>query len=249
MHGRADLLRELLAWIEASSLAIGQVPCIRFLGDIVDRGPDSRAAMDMVAGTLERWPASRLILGNHDDCLLAMLSGRAGSEASHCAWLDQGGRETLLSYGVDPEDREGARALILGRHPRHAAILSEAPTIEIMERFVIVHAGIDPMRPLRDQRRADCLNIRGPFLDHVGRLDHVVVHGHTPQRPPQPTVTENRISVDTGAVTSGVLSVAVIDLARESLRFASAIEGGGVAEVEPILLDRGLGTAVDDLRP
>ena len=71
VHGRADLLERLLGAIEADAKKAGVPPSVVFLGDIVDRGPDSRACLDLVRDTLARWPGSRLLLGNHDDCLLS----------------------------------------------------------------------------------------------------------------------------------------------------------------------------------
>jgi serine/threonine protein phosphatase 1 len=66
VHGRSDLLSQAIQFIEQHSLCAKIEPRVFFLGDIVDRGPDSRGAMDIVVNTLKRWPNSRLILGNHD---------------------------------------------------------------------------------------------------------------------------------------------------------------------------------------
>jgi Calcineurin-like phosphoesterase len=66
VHGRADLLRPLLAFIASDAERRGQEPRVIFLGDIVDRGPDSRGAMDLVGRTLKRRPSSRLLPGRND---------------------------------------------------------------------------------------------------------------------------------------------------------------------------------------
>ncbi|MBC8130482.1 MAG: metallophosphoesterase [Rhizobiaceae bacterium] len=246
VHGRADLLGDLLDWIEADAPAQGAQPCVRFLGDIIDRGPESRAAMDMVADTLDRWPGSRLMLGNHDDWLLQFLAGRPPEEDDWFElWMEQGGQETLSSYAASADRPRDARDIILDRHARHVQVLREASILECNGPFAFVHAGVDPAAGFDAQMRGTCLRIRSQFLQHVGLLDHVVIHGHSPQRPAQPTVTENRISMDTGAFFSGVLSVAAI--APGTVRFMAARERLGVSPIEATRFDRGLGTAIDRL--
>lgn len=92
--------------------------------------------------------------------------------------------------------------------PDHLRLLQEASIMETVGQYAFVHAGTDPGAPVSDQSLAECIQIRSKFLDHVGRLSHVVVHGHTPLDPPRPVVTENRISLDTHAWATGVLSLA-----------------------------------------
>ncbi len=66
VHGRADLLHRIVAFVHEDALNRGCRPRVFFLGDIVDKGPDSCGAMNTVCDTIRRWPGSRLILGNHD---------------------------------------------------------------------------------------------------------------------------------------------------------------------------------------
>jgi serine/threonine protein phosphatase 1 len=240
VHGRADLLDEVLRFVEKDSARRRDDPKVMFLGDIVDRGPDSRLAMDLVVETLRRWPKSRLVLGNHDDWFLSFLNG---VEADR--WRRQGGTEALLSYVPMDTSPDEAREVIRNSHSEHARILDEASIIEIDGEYAFVHAGIDPVQPLDRQDRETCLWIREGFLDHVGRLSHVIVHGHSPMlNPPLPVVTENRISLDTGAVLTGVLSVLVIDRAMDRVEFF-ATRDGAVGPVDPVRLDRGHGVVVD----
>lgn len=125
--------------------------------------------------------------------------------------------------------------------PDHLRLLQEASIMETVGQYAFVHAGTDPGAPVSDQSLAECIQIRSKFLDHVGRLSHVVVHGHTPLDPPRPVVTENRISLDTHAWATGVLSLAVFDFERDTIKFF-ATSNNGVEPVAPITLDRGLGT-------
>jgi serine/threonine protein phosphatase 1 len=73
IHGRLDLLTALLDFVAMDATRRRQEPKVIFLGDIVDRGPDNKWCIELVASTLERWPKSRLILGNHDDWFLRVL--------------------------------------------------------------------------------------------------------------------------------------------------------------------------------
>lgn len=72
--------------------------------------------------------------------------------------------------------------------------------------FLFVHAGVRPGVVLEAQSPEDLMGIREPFLNHHGKLPRVIVHGHSVMHPPIPVVTENRISLDTGACWTGRLS-------------------------------------------
>lgn len=245
VHGRADLLQTLLDAIERNASSLGAPPSVVFLGDIIDRGPESCTCLDLVGETLARWPGSRLILGNHDDCLLSFFEGRSLKEPWYEGWLSQGGRRALLSYGVDPDQPKVARNRMRERHADHHAMLANASIIEIDQDFAFVHAGIDPRRGIADQARSDCLFIRKRFLDHLGPLERIIVHGHTPQHPPRAVATENRISLDTGAYASNVLTALVIDRRAQTIETLSTRSDGRVESGRPIRLDRGFGTAID----
>lgn len=101
VHGRADLLAPLLEAIAQDAEASGVEPRVLFLGDIVDRGPSSRHALDLVCDTLERWPRSRLIRGNHDAYFLDFMTADAVDHARSDNWLLRlGGYATMESYGL-----------------------------------------------------------------------------------------------------------------------------------------------------
>lgn len=245
IHGRADLLNELLAAIADHASEDGAIPSVVFLGDIIDRGPDSRACLDLVRDTLLRWPTSRFILGNHDDCLLSFFEGKSPRDGWYERWLSQGGDTALRSYGVDPGDPKGARRFLREHHFDHHQLLAKASIIEIDEDFIFVHAGVNPARRPEEQTRRDCLFIRKRFMEHVGPLGRVVVHGHTPQSPPRAVATENRISLDTGAYFSGVLTALVIDRRTQTLETLATRPDGGIVRGTPARLDRGQGTVLD----
>jgi serine/threonine protein phosphatase 1 len=114
---------------------------------------------------------------------------------------------------------------------------------------VFVHAGIYPAVPLDRRDRNVLLQVREKFTDLVEPLPHIVVHGHSRQDPPRPVVTENRISLDTNAWQSGILSMAVIDTKTDFIEFFATSPDGNVSAVEPVRLDRGFGIVLDVAHP
>jgi len=195
--------------------------------------------MDIVCETLRRWPESRLLIGNHDFLFRDALT----SQRLVHGWFDRGAISTLTSYlGTSDSYSFEDLLIIRERHPEHLRILQSDSLIEIIGKYAFVHAGIDPANPLDKQELNALLQIRGAFLDHVGPLSHIIVHGHSPMTPPQPIVTENRLSIDTNAVYSGVLTMALIDTESDSIRFFATDHNRAVTEVIPNRLDRGYGT-------
>lgn len=241
IHGHAGLLDRLLAFVETDAAQRGHSPKVIFLGDIVDRGPENRRAMELVCAALERWPDSRLLLGNHDSWLLEFFDqGEADP-----AWLMNGGGETLQSYGLADLAPAAVREHVARDFHDHFEMLRDASIQELAGTFAFVHAGVNPNRPIPEQDAEDCIWIRAPFLNHVGRLSHTVVHGHTPMiDPPCPVITENRISLDTGAFATGVLSLMILDVEGGTAEFHATGPDGSVTPIEPLRVDRGHGTAL-----
>ncbi len=81
IHGEIDALEALLARLDQSSAPRSPRPHLVFLGDLVDRGPDSVAVVDRVA-QLVRSGRATCILGNHE---LNLLRGRKRS-GNHWFW-------------------------------------------------------------------------------------------------------------------------------------------------------------------
>jgi serine/threonine protein phosphatase 1 len=205
---------------------------VLFLGDIIDRGPWSRQSMDLVSNTLDRWPQSRLILGNHDAYFLDFMTAEWVDEARYTKWLLRlGGYETLDSYGLigDCGAAETA-ARFRARFPRHLQVLQQALPIVVDQRFAYVHAGIDTTRSLADQDPKDLRLIRDGFLDYDGPLSHVIVHGHTPTHQPVPGIRPNRICIDQAAYWSGVLTCMCVSSDERDINFlfAKAVRMGSV---------------------
>lgn len=239
-HGRADLLMSLVLACVEDALPRNAEARFNFLGDIIDRGPRSRDCLDIVAETLSLYEGSIALRGNHEDMALDVVCEDEPGDEQVERWMNSGGMATLESYSYDIE--AGLEMLRTLNHD-HVRLMQDASTYQQRGRFLLVHAGIAPGVALSEQTHKDLTRIRAPFLDHIGYLDSIVVHGHTIVGD-LPVVTENRISIDTGAYRSGRLTACAIG--EHDVRFLQT-DGSGrsVVAVEPVLLDRGLGTCLD----
>lgn len=209
IHGRHDLLTELMGLIteDISRQDVGLPVHLIFLGDYVDRGPDSRRVIeDLIAFSHYPGWTAHFLRGNHEDYLLGFLREPAQGER----WISQGGKNALESYGVgiDPDfpDLPAVRERLLAAMPsEHLEFLLGLELILVLGDYVFVHAGVRPGVALDDQSETDLIWIREPFLSTTDLgVGKVVVHGHTPSTEVQ--IREQRVGVDTGAWMSGRLS-------------------------------------------
>lgn len=234
IHGRLDLLDLLLRKIEED---IAERPPARnfivFLGDLVDRGPDSAGVVERLRTYRPDRAQTIFLAGNHEEVLLRMLAGETKILPS---WLKFGGAECAQSYGLEADslrllDEEAALQLLRARiPPEHAAFLeSFADTFRFGD-YLFVHAGIRPGVGIEAQDRHDLRWIREPFLSDAKEHGVMVVHGHTivgrvEERP-------NRIAIDTGAYHSGVLTALAVEDDRRWYLATSRdeVEGGGYGD-------------------
>ena len=215
VHGRLDLLEDLVAHIRED---VAQHPSdsarsLIFLGDYVDRGPESRGVVDAVMSDLLPGVTTVRLMGNHEEAMLSFLDG----ESDGLDWLSFGGLETLLSYGVPlrslPDSGEAVRALqralIEAVPERHVTFFRNCLLHYSVGDYVFVHAGVRPGITLEKQTQTDLLWIRDDFLRVRAALPgRVVVHGHTICDLPQNR--GHRINIDTGAFVSGRLTCLVL---------------------------------------
>ena len=211
IHGCLDKLERLVE--RCRSDANDAPPKFVFLGDAIDRGPDSRGVVEYLMDFRRRHPDHAICLcGNHEDMALHAIDDPAQVDQ----WVVRnGGRQALASYGVS-----GPAEL-----PRdHVAWIRALPTHHDDGLRFFVHAGIDPSRPLNFQDRHDLLWMREPFLSDPRDFGRFIVHGHTPLKDGKPDLRTNRVNVDTAAVLGGPLTAAVFeDGRREPVGFLQEI--------------------------
>ena len=177
-----------------------------YLGDYIDRGPDSAGVVSrLIARASET--NTVFLRGNHDQMLLDFLDGADCLEQ----WREFGGTATLLSYGVTPTllthsaPTEVVRsALNENMPPEHRSFYDQTGSYMLVGPYLMVHAGIRPGVGLEEQKTADLLGIRQDFLQYDGDFEFIVVHGHTPVEAPE--LRRNRINIDTGAFATNRLT-------------------------------------------
>ena len=213
IHGRLDLLDQLLDRINDDAKGINPNSVfVVFLGDLIDRGPDSRGVIERLRNWPKEWMRPIFLMGNHEEVFLRILKGSARQISD---WLEFGGVQCMASYGI-----QANRLAVLEEQAQLAEILRVVPQnhIDFLDTLVdtfefgdylMVHAGIRPGVPLAQQAAADLRWIRHEFLDSAALHPWFVIHGHTVTV--EAEVRDNRIGIDTGAYASGRLTALVLD--------------------------------------
>ncbi len=209
IHGRNDLLQALLAKIDADDRARGTADTqIVFLGDLVDRGPDSAGVIDTAMALRGQGRTVRYLMGNHEEVFLKACRERDSKTLRF--FLKIGGDATLQSYPITRAEyieldiEQLAERLATLVPEAHLAFLESFEDMVVFGDYVFVHAGIRPGVPLAEQRKSDLRWIRDEFVGQRGDLEKVIVYGHTIYD----DIDErgSRIGIDTGAYASGKLT-------------------------------------------
>ena len=212
IHGRSDCLDALIAAIDADDRARGPArTTLIFLGDLIDRGADSRGVIEraMIYAATRR---SVFLLGNHEEVLIGAWEGDA---AMARLFHRIGGRATLMSYGVDPDrydagDINELVALIAEAIPvTHINFLKSFEDSLQVGDYLFVHAGVKPGVEIAAQQSTDMRWIREVFLNDRREHGAIVVHGHSSTEAVDERV--NRIGIDTRAYATGELTAIGIE--------------------------------------
>ena len=221
IHGQAGLLRKLLQMVKEDNAQRSEaVVTLVFLGDIVDRGPDSAALLK----TFARMNVDHVVVlkGNHEE---ALVQAYHGDYELLDAWIPFGAEATLAGFGIRVKDIDLPNSALL------AALQAriDADLIDWLEKlrsswscgdYYFAHAGIRPGVALKNQKDVDLFWIREPFLSSRRNHGKVIVHGHTVNRG-IPRLGGNRIGIDTGAHEHGVLTGLRLEGEQQSLIQAS----------------------------
>lgn len=214
IHGRRDLLDELLDRIVEDDRKRGAADThIVFLGDLMDRGPDSAGVIERALELSQTLGEKvHFLMGNHEEVYLGAAKGEEKLVRFFCKI---GGRETILSYDITPEEYNALdMEQLAARMPtlidqRHVDFVSGFKNRIVMGDYAFVHAGVRPGIAIEDQRPKDLRWIREDFIVDETPHDKMIIHGHT--------ITDdveecsNRIGIDTGAYMSGMLTALALE--------------------------------------
>lgn len=196
IHGCRQLLEDLFARISPDP----ELDSIILLGDVINRGPDSRGTVELILQLRQQYRNFIVLRGNHEQMLLDYLAGR-----DRGVFLGVGGRETLASYGVDSLSAGETSAWLPSVH---YALLADLPTSYENEHGIYVHAGLKPGVHLGRQPLEWLLWVRDEFIQSDYDFGKPVIFGHTPFG--SPLLMANKAGIDTGAVYGGQLTCLIL---------------------------------------
>jgi len=234
IHGCRDALCSLL-----QKLAFGPDDVLVFLGDYGDRGPDTPGTVARLLELQAAHPNCVFLRGNHDAMMMHFLGLTLIGDGDSFTLDCNGGLETLRQYGCPDEllrqcpdgrlpSADVRVALTNGVPSAHLDFLRSTRLMHVTPGYVFVHAGINPLRSLDDQREDDLLWLREDFILCPHALPQLVIYGHTPTREldwtPRIDLAERKIGLDTGAAYGGFLTA----LALPQMQYVSVpgLQGG-----------------------
>ena len=213
IHGQHELLLDALSLIEMDGGPDARVVSI---GDLVDRGPDSRAVIDTLMSGIKAGRNWTVLMGNHDRMFENFMRTGVTTHPKmrpDYTWLHErlGGHDTLASYGVDTSlpDAELRAAALEAVPAEHREFLAGLPLYAQEGDCLFVHAGIQPKLPLKWQTEEDLIWIRDKFLNYEEAHEWLVVHGHTAVDAPEHM--GNRVNIDSGAGFGRALTTVAIE--------------------------------------
>lgn len=214
VHGCLSELLDLIEVIKIDSYRSDKVKNthIVFLGDYIDRGPDSKGVLDFLVAFNPDFATPIYLSGNHEAVFKKILEH---DTATLPLWFNHGGRDCARSYGVKNlgavyHDPSSIFLQFENLVPKeHKNFLDSLKASWVFGSYLCVHAGIKPGRKIRDQSFQDMIWIRDKFLNSKKIHEKIIVHGHSISS--SPVFKKNRIGIDTGAYKTGVLSCLKIE--------------------------------------
>jgi len=173
---------------------------IVFLGDYIDRGPESEKVVKMLYNMKTNFPNNIILIkGNHEDMAYnasVAMQGKTDDVFGYQLYVQNGGYKTIETYdNIDDFHND-------------AAWLNNLPLIHETDNYIFVHAGINPGKKIKKQTKDDLLWIRDHFLySNLSNYDKTIVHGHTPTTDRSLFFNDHRINLDTGCGKGGPLTM------------------------------------------
>ena len=175
IHGEYEKLESLL-----SKLDIRKDDIFVFMGDYIDRGANSRKVVDRVIEQ-ENYNKCIYLIGSHEYALL-----HAKQDDYYQFLFDNyGGPATERSYG-------GFQNIF----DIHGEFFKNLKFYYLTDKYLFVHAGINPAYSLEDQNEVDLVYIRGKFIYSPHKLPQKIIFGHTEFD--KPYIDEGKIGIDLG---------------------------------------------------
>ncbi len=199
VHGCVKELTRLLTFLEDKQ-GLSQEDLVVFVGDYIDRGPDSKGVIDLVIKFKEKFSQTVFLRGNHEDMLLDYLGfdGEGGD-----FYLRNGGDSFFESYRLNPVDL--ASNLVRAMPESHIEFFRNLERFVIFNDFIVAHAGLNPLREILDQQNEDLFWIREDFIDNEHYFEKTVIFGHTPYEEIFVDMPY-KIGIDTGLVYGNKLT-------------------------------------------
>lgn len=205
IHGCADELNVLITHLEKKE-AVSAQDLIIFVGDYIDRGPNTRGVLDALVKLRKKFPKTVFLAGNHELMMFACLANHLNMGVID-NWVKNGGLQTLQSFGVT---ENVAPELIIRKledslSREHKEFFGCFERYVIFEDYCFVHAGVNPLRDLKSQLDQDIFWIRQEFINNIHYLKKTIIFGHSPFE----DVFFNlpyKIGIDTGCVFGNFLS-------------------------------------------
>lgn len=200
IHGCVHELEVLIIHLERrEKLSSGDI--VVFLGDYIDRGFESKQVIDLLISFKKRFPKTIFLKGNHEDMFLSFLGLTEGTSKE--IYLDNGGIETILSYGIRNYDNQ--RLIIENIPQSHLDFFTNLNLAADVGCALAVHGGLRPGISVSEQREQDLLWIREEFLVGKHTFGQLVIFGHTPFKEIY-TDLPYKLGIDTALVFGNKLS-------------------------------------------
>ncbi len=185
IHGCYSHLSNLL-----KKITIMENDTLLFLGDYIDRGPDSYEVVESILRLGSKLAKVICLKGNHEQMYLDFLRG-----TDQDLFFSNGGNQTLQSYKKNGWEYPP---------PEHMRFFLSLNLYHETENYIFVHAGLHSNVPLQNQNPRDMLWIRRQFYMSPNTWNKTIVFGHTHFW--EPFVRDGKIGIDTGACTGGALT-------------------------------------------
>ena len=199
IHGCAAELQLLLKYF-GEQLSLTEDDVVIFIGDYIDRGPDSKGVVDQLIEFQQNFPQTIFLRGNHEDMMLDYLGfdGRMGA-----SYLLNGGDKFVQSYDLPGE--ASPQDILKALPTQHISFFLNLERYVTVGDYVFAHAGLNPLRDLEQQLDDDLFWIRDEFIANIHQFDKTVVFGHTPYQDIMFHLPY-KIGIDTGCVYGNMLT-------------------------------------------